>query len=96
MVYAGRPISYAPNIRLVMAAWAASPYVVALIMLSSLETIGLAAIVGALSLSVGPVLIFGAQRWFGIDTRYDPIFMATPFLQVACFLPFGILARRRN
>jgi hypothetical protein len=41
-------------------------------------------------------LIFNAQTWFGIDTRYNPIFMAMPFLQVACFLPFGLLVRKKD
>jgi hypothetical protein len=96
MVYAGRPISYHRNIETVMAGWAASPYAVALLVVTSLDAIGVAAVAGVLSLSIGPILIFGAQRWFGIDTRYNPIFMATPFLQVACFLPFGLLAHRKK
>jgi hypothetical protein len=57
---------------------------------------GMTGVAGVLSLSVGPLLIFNARTWFGIDTRYNPIFMAMPFLQGACFLPFGLLVRKKD
>ena len=96
MLYAGRPASLRRGISTLMALWAASPYVVAYLALSSLDPLGKAGAAAVLSLSIGPVLIFGAKAWFGIDTRYNPIFVAAPFLQVACFIPFALLAHRKK
>ncbi len=96
MVYAGRPVSYHRFIRTAMVLWAALPYLVAYFVLNSASSIGVIGAGGILSLSIGPLLILNAPSLFGIDTRYDPIFMATPFLQIACFLPFGVLVRRKN
>jgi hypothetical protein len=94
MVYAGRPISFNRLIQPAMALWAAVPYVVAYLVLKDASASGGVTVAGILALSIGPALIFNAQTWFGIDTRYNAIFMVTPLLQVACFLPFGLVARR--
>jgi hypothetical protein len=96
LVHAGRPFSDNRKIETAMALWAATPYMVAYVVLSATPTIGAFGVAGILSLSIGPILIFNAQRWFGIDTHYNPIFMATPFLQVACFVPFGLLEFRKS
>lgn len=99
MVWAGRPITLLgfrllePN-RVGMAVWAALPYVVAWFVFHPGPTVRWAAVCGVLALSVGPTLVLGAKSWFGIDTRYNPIFMATPLLQIALFLPFGLVSNR--
>jgi hypothetical protein len=96
MVYAGRPISYNRFIQPAMALWAAIPYLVAYLVLNQAPAFGSVVVAGILSLSIGPILIFIAKSCFGIDTRYNPIFLVTPLLQVVCFLPLGLMARRGN
>jgi hypothetical protein len=64
--------------------------------LSQVPASGRVVVAGILSLSIGPILIFISRSCFGVDTRYNPIFLVTPLLQVACFLPFGLMARRGN